>query len=143
MGYWAPLYDAVGRRIGVLDEATAGWQLAHLPEPLALEGADCFQDSCRRLHNLCWVGPPTLTHRALLSLEAQLARLLLPLTRCPDSNQPPLVFANQAKKILRTEASRSGESRPLLALHTGGPGALDLEMINVRHGCVTPPFGAG
>jgi hypothetical protein len=98
MRYWAPLYDAVGRRIGVLDEATAGWQLAHLPEPLALEGADCFQDSCRRLHNLCWVGPPTLTHRALLSLEAQLARLLLRVTRCPDSNQPPLVFANQAKK---------------------------------------------
>jgi len=27
MRYWAPLYDAVGRRIGVLDEATAGCNL--------------------------------------------------------------------------------------------------------------------
>ena len=38
-------------------------------------------------------------HGALLSLEAQLARLLLPTAPCPYSNQPPLIFASQAKKI--------------------------------------------
>jgi hypothetical protein len=35
----------------------------------------------------------------VLSLEAQLATLLPSTTPCPDSNQPPLVFANQAKNI--------------------------------------------
>src|SRR5262249_6181538 len=56
---------------------------------------DCSgNDSCRE-------NDRDLAHGAFLSLEAQLARLLLPTTPCPDSNQPPLVFANQAKNIHR------------------------------------------
>src|SRR5215831_18331606 len=75
---------------------------------------DCGgNDSCRE-------NDRDLAHGALLSLLALLARLLLPATPCPDGDQPPLVFANQARKYSTPKLRVAENLRPLLALRTKG-----------------------